>query len=400
MTVTLVYKKTDRTKVNVTLDCVDSEGNILETRTLATAYPEGKQLLYGISQYLLKDGTLYETKTLGSPYYVAKVEASGTPISITYNKSTVEGTPAYFADFGDTPSTDESSTQYLRASGGATATSNSKVVLVPAGTLPIGRYTFTVRHFKNRAPKFNVGDKQYGVCSTSSNSGVMVISTFKNVPVGNGEEISVTPGESEYTDEMDYVLVTKVADLVDTVSVSDSQYATYVTPYKVIVPESADIKVYAVKVNEAGTNVERTELTAGTAVPAGTGLLIGAAEGDYCLSATSEEATAIENNDLVAATEDVTSDGATIYALAKNNGKVGFALVADGVVIPAGKAYLKVTKASGAKFFSMDGELTGIDNIATETTNADGAFYTLQGMKTAKPTKGLYIHNGKKVVVK
>lgn len=28
------------------------------------------------------------------------------------------------------------------------------------------------------------------------------------------------------------------------------------------------------------------------------------------------------------------------------------------------------------------------------------AYYTLQGMKVACPTKGIYIHNGKKVVIK
>ena len=81
-----------------------------------------------------------------------------------------------------------------------------------------------------------------------------------------------------------------------------------------------------------------------------------------------------------------------------SDGKVGFALVAKGVVIPAGKAYLSVPKASGAKFFGLDGEATGINSV--KTAKADGAYYTLEGVKTTKPVKGLYIHNGKKIVVK
>ncbi len=399
MTITLVYTKTARTKVDVVLNCVDTEGNTIDTRTLATSYPEGKQLYYGINKYIIKDGTLYEAETLTQGNYAGKTEASSTAISATYTKKTVDGTPVYFADFGETPSTNEGDTPYLRASGGQTLSSTSKIVLVPAGTLPAGRYTFEVRHYKNRAPKFNVGDTEYGTCTTGGNSGVMVTSTFSDVPVGNGEEISVTPGGSSYTDEMDYVLVTKVGELVETISVSSAKYATYATNYNVVVPESG-VKVYTVKVNDEGTAVEMTEVAAGTVIPAGTGILVSAEEGSYELSVTSTEGTALADNDLVAATSDVTSDGASYYALAQKDGKVGFALVATDVVIPAGKAYLKVENASGAKFISMTGELTVIDSVAAEKQNADGAYYTLQGVKTAKPAKGMYIHNGKKVIVK
>lgn len=40
---------------------------------------------------------------------------------------------------------------------------------------------------------------------------------------------------------------------------------------------------------------------------------------------------------------------------------------------------------------------TGISDV-NAASNADGAYYNLQGMKVEKPVKGLYIHNGKKVV--
>ena len=47
-------------------------------------------------------------------------------------------------------------------------------------------------------------------------------------------------------------------------------------------------------------------------------------------------------------------------------------------------------------------ETTGINNaLAAGDADADGAYYTLQGMRIAKPTvKGIYIHNGKKMIVK
>ena len=41
---------------------------------------------------------------------------------------------------------------------------------------------------------------------------------------------------------------------------------------------------------------------------------------------------------------------------------------------------------------------TGIN--VQSSIQSDNAYYTLQGQRVAKPGKGLYIHNGKKVVIK
>lgn len=206
--------------------------------------------------------------------------------------------------------------------------------------------------------------------------------------------------KTNQSENFDYVLVKRVLPATETIAVSSAQYATYATSYNLTVPSDENVKVYTVKVNAEGTAIEKTAIAAGTVIPAGTGILVNGAEGSYDFAVTSDEAATMENNDLVAATANVTSDGATYYALAMKNGKVGFSLVAEGVVIPAGKAYLKVSEASGAKFISMDGELTGIDNVKTEAASERDAYYTLQGLKTAKPAKGLYIHNGKTVIIK
>ena len=47
----------------------------------------------------------------------------------------------------------------------------------------------------------------------------------------------------------------------------------------------------------------------------------------------------------------------------------------------------------------MNKIMTAIKNVETSAT-ADGAYYTLQGVKVEKPTKGIYVHNGKKVIIK
>lgn len=66
--------------------------------------------------------------------------------------------------------------------------------------------------------------------------------------------------------------------------------------------------------------------------------------------------------------------------------------------LPAGKAYLPAD-ASGAKAFAFDfGDATGINEIQKAET--EGAIYNLSGMRVSKTQKGVYIMNGRKVIVK
>lgn len=68
--------------------------------------------------------------------------------------------------------------------------------------------------------------------------------------------------------------------------------------------------------------------------------------------------------------------------------------------LPAGKAYLPATVgSSGAKAFTFDfGDATGINEV--KTAKADGAIYSISGVRVAEPQKGVYIMNGRKVIVK
>ena len=46
------------------------------------------------------------------------------------------------------------------------------------------------------------------------------------------------------------------------------------------------------------------------------------------------------------------------------------------------------------------GESTGINSLQVMTNETDGAYYNLQGMQIAQPQKGIYIKNGKKMIIK
>ena len=83
----------------------------------------------------------------------------------------------------------------------------------------------------------------------------------------------------------------------------------------------------------------------------------------------------------------------------------GFYLIGGtSATLGAGKAYLHTTTAlttpSGrAGFIFEDEDVTGIQSVVKQTTN-NTSYYDLQGRRVAQPTKGLYIVNGKKVIIK
>ena len=71
----------------------------------------------------------------------------------------------------------------------------------------------------------------------------------------------------------------------------------------------------------------------------------------------------------------------------------------------ATRAYITVPAASGSAqgrqySFDFNGTTTGIDNVNISGLE-DGAWYTISGIRVNRPAaKGVYIHNGRKVIVK
>lgn len=59
----------------------------------------------------------------------------------------------------------------------------------------------------------------------------------------------------------------------------------------------------------------------------------------------------------------------------------------------------KETDFSAPAYFMFDDEPTGIGNVQRETVS-DDRYYNLNGQRVENPTKGLYIKNGKKVMIK
>lgn len=104
----------------------------------------------------------------------------------------------------------------------------------------------------------------------------------------------------------------------------------------------------------------------------------------------------------------VTRDNIRAFNINTNDSRnpIGFYKVNSTVTtIPSNKAFLVLTNAEAqAKGFVLefeDGSTTGIETIETsKNSTEDGVYYDLQGRRVEKPTRGIYIVNGKKVVIK
>ena len=85
------------------------------------------------------------------------------------------------------------------------------------------------------------------------------------------------------------------------------------------------------------------------------------------------------------------------------NGGSSFVWVKDAGVLAAGKCWIQLEKSpANARRLSIvfEGETTGISTVKTDADTKDAAVYDLQGRRVMQPTKGLFIVNGKKVVIK
>lgn len=95
------------------------------------------------------------------------------------------------------------------------------------------------------------------------------------------------------------------------------------------------------------------------------------------------------------------ASGSTFYVL--KNGV--FLRVANPGAVSAYNCWLELGASAPTNapryIITIGANTTRIDTIGTATIEGDDAWYTLSGTRVAKPTqKGIYIHNGKKILVK
>ena len=149
--------------------------------------------------------------------------------------------------------------------------------------------------------------------------------------------------------------------------------------------------------------ITKTAVT--TAVPEKTGLLLnGEADKTYFIPLAAS-ATAPSGNLLkVGDGSDISMVGShTYYVLTYEDGDAQFKKLTAAVAVPVGKAYLDFPTVIEARSIDIEGDgTTGINMVNGEGLKVNGSevYYDLQGRRVLYPKKGLYIVNGKKVILK
>ena len=390
---TMVKKPVFAYKVNL----VDEANNVLKTVYENDEAYEGLEVNYSYPKYLTdENGKVTYVCSLSS--FNGSVKANKDAVtSVKYNE--YKGT-AYFVEAENVINkTKEGSANY--SSGAAMRGFDTNMDLLTIPETGVYRLSYAVCSNNLKEPRqffVSAGDEE--IVNKDVNWSVNKVTTdgtMTEAAMTFNEGTVIKAKGSDTNIILDYILLEKVTS--EDVAVSSVKFATYVPVINVVAP--AGVKVYTAKVNEDKSAVVLTEVPAGSVIAKGTPVLVGAEAGSYNFAASADEATTVADNDLKAAAADTKGDGATIYALVEQDGKAVFAPLKEGVAVSLGHAYLKLPAASATRFYSIQfgGETTGINEV-NAAAKADGAYYTLQGVKTSKAAKGIYIHNGKKVVIK
>ena len=174
-------------------------------------------------------------------------------------------------------------------------------------------------------------------------------------------------------------------------AVNGKSYATFCAPFGVTV---ADTKANTLVMDASKKFVTLNEIAE---VPANTGVLLVNETGATTATVTIKDdaAATVSDNALVGTLAPHAKAAGDLF-LGNNEGVVGFYDWA-GTSLAANRAYIPAATAAGVRALLFDNTTTGV-NAAT-LNNASQKVFDLQGRRVLKAQKGLYIVNGKKVVL-
>ena len=135
-------------------------------------------------------------------------------------------------------------------------------------------------------------------------------------------------------------------------------------------------------------------------INAGQGVVLKSTDANIVLlTSDTQSATSYATNSLTGTDTQITNPG-NAYALGYANSILGFYKLSASGTIKAHKAFLTYSGGGAPEFFNLEGNVTGIKAIDNGQLTIDNVVYDLQGRRVSKPTKGLYLINGRKVLLK
>ena len=187
------------------------------------------------------------------------------------------------------------------------------------------------------------------------------------------------------------------------IEIGATGWATYVADANVVVSDIEDFEAYVVT-GASGTAITKSEAL--EIIKEGEPILVKGTPNTTFYLPLAGTVKAQDGNLLKKGASGVKADdnAGFNYVLVANGTKAEFQRIVSGTVnVPENKAYLALTSdpgASGARSLDLEGNVTGISKTEDVRSKKDDVYYDLQGRRVLYPTKGLYIVNGKKVIMK
>ena len=179
----------------------------------------------------------------------------------------------------------------------------------------------------------------------------------------------------------------------------------WTTFYSAIDNYQAPEGTHVFTVNLDGNTIKTTEIEDGI-VTKGQGVMLKSSTGNIVMTKVGNGSSdSYLGNSLVGTSHSISNPG-NVYGLGyKPLAGVAFYKLKSTGTIAANKAYLQVSSSAAANAFftfDFDATATGVDSINAQENeeNAEVKIYDLQGRRVANPGKGIYIVNGKKVLMK
>lgn len=256
----------------------------------------------------------------------------------------------------------------------------------------------------------------------------MIGLSLRNIDDNNGKSVSSTSnpdvrvfafdtpleGQFTFTNSGYQQCFYMMLDYIQTVSANISAYgyATFSSTYALDLDNIENAEAYIVT-SKSGNSIKLQKVTG--KVAANTGLILKSNDGGAAnvTIPVTDEGTVYNsqsptpnylfnidhNYDLG------TSDNGTNYVLTVQNEQVVFAPIVDNdhkASVKAGQAALWIPASAGtakALTLSFADDITGINEVSNKNPQAGKIYYNLQGQRVSEPKEGIYVVEGKKVLV-
>ena len=192
----------------------------------------------------------------------------------------------------------------------------------------------------------------------------------------------------------DYILIRAINQKN---TITDAGYATCCSPYALDFSSVDGLTAYI-----ATATKDKVSFSEVKSAPANTGILLKGEAKAYDIPVVSSSGTDVSNNVFVGVTEATIIAAEAGYVL-MGSPSVGFYKNNNAFTVGANTAYIPLVnipaEARVLSFIGFEDETTGIKAIENGEWRT-GNCYNLNGQRIAKPSKGLYIQNGKKMLMK